>query len=145
MSSRARGARRVAAAVLVAALAAGCSGTPAQDPQGGGTGGGKGKGKGGRGGAAGAQPVVTTKVTQRDVPIDIAGVGNVEAYTTVSVKSQVTGQLQETFFHEGDIVKKGDKLFQIDQRPLEAALSQAEANLLRDQALLNQAEAQLDT
>jgi multidrug efflux system membrane fusion protein len=70
-------------------------------------------------------------------------VGNVEAYAGVSVRSQVTGQLQEAFFHEGDIVKKGDKLFAIDQRPLEASLQQAEANLVRDQALLNQAEAQL--
>jgi multidrug efflux system membrane fusion protein len=88
--------------------------------------------------------VVTTTVAQRDVPVDIAAVGNVEAYTSVSVRSQVTGQLQEAFFHEGDVVKKGDRLFTIDPRPLEAALEQAQANLVRDQALLNQAQAQLD-
>src|SRR6185436_8520956 len=105
-------------------------------------GGGRG-GRGGRGGGGGAQPVVTAKVTQRDVPVDLAAVGNVEAYTSVSVRSQVTGQLQEAFFKEGDVVKKGDKLFTIDQRPLEASLQQAEANLTRDQALLHQAEAQL--
>ena len=100
-------------------------------------------GRGAGGGAGAAQPVVVAKVTQRDVPVDIAGVGNVEAYTSVSVRSQVTGQLQETFFHEGDVVKKGDKLFAIDPRPLEAALQQAQATLTRDQAQLNQAEAQL--
>jgi multidrug efflux system membrane fusion protein len=61
----------------------------------------------------------------------------------VSVRSQVTGQLQEAFFKEGDVVKKGQKLFAIDPRPLEAALQQAQANLIRDQALLNQANAQL--
>jgi multidrug efflux system membrane fusion protein len=77
------------------------------------------------------------------VPVDIAAVGNVEAYTSISVRSQVTGQLQQSFFHEGDIVKKGDQLFTIDPRPLESALQQAEANLVRDRALLNQAEAQL--
>jgi multidrug efflux system membrane fusion protein len=87
--------------------------------------------------------VVTAKVTARDVPVDVAAVGNVEAYTSVSVRSQVTGQLQQAFFHEGDVVKKGDKLFTIDPRPLEASLQQAEATLTRDQALLNQAEAQL--
>ena len=108
---------------LIGVTAAACSGA-AQDPAGGaGAGGRGGGGRGGRGGRAaggGAQPVVVTKVTQRDVPVDIAAVGNVEAYTSVSVRSQVTGQLQEAFFHEGDIVKKGDKLFAIDQRPLEA-------------------------
>ena len=98
----------------------------------------------GRGGGGGAQPVVTAKVTQKDVPVDIAAVGNVEAYTTISVRSQVTGQLQQAFFHEGDVVKKGDKLFAIDPRPLEAALQQARGQpASRDQALLNQAEAQL--
>jgi len=78
------------------------------------------------------------------VPVDIAAVGNVEAYISISVRSQITGQLQDAFFHEGDVVKKGDKLFTIDPRPLQSALEQAQANLLRDQALLNQALAQLD-
>jgi multidrug efflux system membrane fusion protein len=77
------------------------------------------------------------------VPVEIVAVGNVEAYSTISVKSQVTGQLQQAFFHEGDVVRKGDRLFTIDPRPLEASLKQAEATLVRDQALLNQAEAQI--
>ncbi|HUL75353.1 MAG TPA: efflux RND transporter periplasmic adaptor subunit [Vicinamibacterales bacterium] len=132
--------------LLAVLAAAACSGTAA-DPAGGAGAGGRGAGRGGRGGGRGgggaAQPVVVTRVTQRDVPVDLAAVGNVEAYASVSVRSQVTGQLQEAFFREGDIVKKGDKLFAIDQRPLEAALQQAEANLTRDRALLNQAEAQL--
>ena len=76
-------------------------------------------------------------------PSGFAAVGNVEAYTSISVRSQVTGQLQEAFFHEGDIVRKGEQLFTIDPRPLESALLQAQATLVRDQALLNQAEAQL--
>jgi len=114
---------------------AGCSGSAA------GTGGG---GRGGRGrGDAGAVPVVTTKVAERDVPVDLAAIGNVEAYTTISVRSQVTGVLQEAAFQEGDFVKKGQVLFRIDRRPFEAALQQAQANYVRDQALLNQAEAQL--
>jgi len=125
--------------MLAPLVAAGCtSNTSAAGPGGGGRG-----GRGGRGGGGGGQPVVTTKVSQRDVPVDIAAVGNVEAYTSISVRSQVTGQLEQAFFHEGDIVKKGDQLFTIDQRPLESALQQAQANLVRDQALLNQAEAQL--
>jgi multidrug efflux system membrane fusion protein len=127
--------------LVVSTVAMGCRGS-AGDPAAAGGGGGRG-GKGGRGAAGGAQPVVMARVMQRDVPVDLAAVGNVEAYNSVSVRSQVTGQLQEAFFHEGDVVKKGDKLFTIDPRPLEASLKQAEANLLRDQAQLNQAEAQL--
>jgi len=119
--------------LLIAAT--GCSGSAA------GTGGG---GRGGRGrGDGGAVPVVTTKVTERDVPVDLAAIGNVEAYTTISVRSQVTGQLENAAFHEGDFVKKGQVLFTIDRRPFEAALEQASANFVRDQALLSQAEAQL--
>jgi len=123
--------------LLLLVVAAGCSGSAA------GTGGGGGRGGRGRGDGGGAVPVVTTKVADRDVPVDIAAIGNVEAFTTISVRSQVTGQLQEVLFREGDFVKKGQPLFKIDRRPFEAALQQAEANMVRDRALLNQAEAQL--
>ena len=125
----------ISSLVLLTA-AAGCSGSAE------GTGGG-GRGGRGRGGDAGAVPVVTTKVVERDVPVDIAAIGNVEAYTTISVRSQVTGQLEQAAFREGDFVKKDQLLFTFDKRPFEAALRQAEANLVRDQALLSQAEAQL--
>jgi multidrug efflux system membrane fusion protein len=125
----------VSGLVLLVA-AAGCSGSAA------GTGGG-GRGGRGRGDGGGAVPVVTTKVVERDVPVDLAAIGNVEAYTTISVRSQVTGVLQEAAFREGDFVKKGQVLFRIDRRPFEAALQQAQANMVRDQALLSQAEAQL--
>jgi multidrug efflux system membrane fusion protein len=67
----------------------------------------------------------------------------VEAYVTTSVRSQVTGQLLEVAFREGDVVKQGQLLFSLDRRPFEAALAQAEANLAKDRALLAQAEAQL--
>ena len=107
-----------------------------------GTGGG-GRGSRGRGGDGGPAPVVTTRVTEKDVPVDIAAIGNVEAYASISVRSQVTGQLMELSFHEGDSVKEGQQLFVLDRRPFESALAQAEANLLRDKALLAQAEAQL--
>jgi membrane fusion protein, multidrug efflux system len=100
-------------------------------------------GRGGRGGRGGDAPVVTAKVSQKDVPVDIAAIGNVEAYATISVRSQVTGQLQNVAFHEGDLVKTGQLLFTLDRRPFEAALAQAAANLTRDKALEAQAEAQL--
>ena len=116
----------------------GCTGTTAAD---GGAPASKG-GKGGKGGG-GAVPVVTAKVGQKDVPIDVAVVGNVEAYSTISVKAQVGGEITKVFFKEGDLVKKGDPLFTIDPRPLEAALAQVKANLAKDQALLAQAQANL--
>src|ERR1700704_2806620 len=141
LSSRASQFACAIVGLVFALFAAGCSsGSAAADspPAGGGRGGGR-----GRGGGGGVQPVVTAKVTQKDVPIDIAAVGNVEAYTTISVRSQITGQIEEAFFHEGDIVKKGALLFKIDPRPLASALQQSQANKTRDQALLAQAEAQL--
>jgi multidrug efflux system membrane fusion protein len=82
-------------------------------------------------------------VTQKDVPVELGAIGNVEAYETISVRSQITGVLTKVFFNEGDFVKAGDHLFTIDPRPYEAALKQAEANLARDKALLNQVMAQL--
>ena len=86
---------------------------------------------------------MTVRAAAKDVPVDLAAIGNVEAFATVSVRAQVTGQLQEILFREGDFVKESQKLFVIDRRPFEAALVQAEANLTRDKALLAQAEAQL--
>jgi membrane fusion protein, multidrug efflux system len=82
-------------------------------------------------------------VSQRDVPINVDVIGNVEAYSTITVKAQVGGELTKVSFHEGDSVKKGDLLFTIDARPFEAQLSQAQANLARDTAALSQAQANL--
>ena len=62
--------------------------------------------------------------------MEVQVIGNVEAYSTISVKAQVTGQLTNVYFQEGDFVKKDDLLFTIDQRPLEAALNQAQANVV---------------
>jgi multidrug efflux system membrane fusion protein len=102
-------------------------------------------GPGGRGrpGEGGPVPVVVAQVSQRDVPINVDVIGNVEAYSTITVKAQVGGELTKVSFHEGDSVKKGDLLFTIDARPFEAQLSQAQANLARDTAALSQAEANL--
>ena len=127
---------RILAAAVLAAAAAGCGNTSAAGPGGGGRG-------RGRGGDSGPAPVVTAKVSQKDVPVDLAAIGNVEAYATISVRAQVTGQLQEIAFQEGDGVRKGQQLFALDRRPFEAALAQADANFTRDKALLAQAEAQL--
>jgi membrane fusion protein, multidrug efflux system len=108
-----------------------------------GPGGGGGRGGRGRGGDSGPAPVVTAKAAEKDVPVDLAAIGNVEAYASISIRSQVTGLLQDIAFHEGDVVKAGSQLFTLDRRPFEAALAQADANLTRDKALLAQAEAQL--
>jgi membrane fusion protein, multidrug efflux system len=99
------------------------------------------KGKGGGGG--GPAPVVAAKVIEKTVPIEVSAVGNVEAYSTINVVPQISGQLTEIYFHEGDFVQKGQKLFSIDPSQLEAQVAQAEANLARDEALLSQAEANL--
>ena len=91
----------------------------------------------------GAVPVVVATVSQKDVPVNIDVIGNVEAYSTISVKAQVGGELTKVSFQEGEFVKKGDLLFTVDPRPYTAALSQAQANLSRDTAALGQAQANL--
>jgi membrane fusion protein, multidrug efflux system len=68
------------------------------------------------------------------MPVQVNAIGNVQAYSTVTVKSLVDGEIQQTFFTEGQDVRKGDMLFSIDPRPFQAALHQTEANLARDQA-----------
>jgi multidrug efflux system membrane fusion protein len=90
-----------------------------------------------------AVPVSVAQVARRDVPIDLQVVGNVEAYLTVNVKSQVSGEITRVFFGEGDFVKKGEQLFTIDQRTFEGQLNQTQANLAKDQAVLAQIEANL--
>src|SRR5437879_5638234 len=90
-----------------------------------------------------AAPVTVSKVTARSVPVEVQVIGNVEPYATIAVKSQVAGEIVEVHFTEGDYVKKGDLLFEIDRRPLEAQVAQAEANLARDTAQQRQAEANL--
>jgi len=102
------------------------------------------KGKGRGGGAGGAVPVVVATAVQRDVPIEIQAVGTVEAYKTISVKSQIAGQITDIYFNEGDYVKAGDKLFRIDPRLYEAQLAQAQANKEKSVALEAQAEANLE-
>lgn len=92
---------------------------------------------------ADAAPIVMAAVALKPVPIDLRVVGNVEAWSTISVKSLIGGELTRVFFTEGDFVKKGAQLFEIDPRPYQAALQQADANLARDQALLRQADANL--
>jgi len=79
-------------------------------------------------------PVIVSTTTQKTVPVQLRAIGNVEAHSTVMVKSKVGGELVRVYFTEGQDVKKGDPLFTIDPRPYDAALKQAEANLQRDLA-----------
>ncbi len=103
------------------------------------------KGAGPADGRAGAGvPPAAVRVAAaetRRVPIQLQGVGAVEPYRSVSVRSQVSGELQEVLFAEGDRVAKGQLLFRIDPRPFEAALRQARANEARSRALVEQAKA----
>lgn len=90
-----------------------------------------------------AVPVGVAAVEQKMVPLQETAVGNVQAYATVGVKSQIAGQIVQVHFTEGRDVKRGELLFTIDPRPPEAALRQSEANVAKDVAQLRQAEAAL--
>jgi multidrug efflux system membrane fusion protein len=89
-------------------------------------------------------PVVVAEVVQKVVPVQITAVGTIQAFTTVGVKSQVSGQIVKVHFKEGDEVHAGDVLFTIDPRPFEAAVRQAEATVAKGTAALKQAEATLE-
>jgi multidrug efflux system membrane fusion protein len=91
-----------------------------------------------------AVPVVAGTVTSHDVPIYLEGVGTVIAYNTVVVRSQIQGQLVSINFTEGQAVKTGDLLAQIDPRPYQAQIDQLVANRDRDQAQLVNAQANLN-
>jgi multidrug efflux system membrane fusion protein len=89
-------------------------------------------------------PVLTSRVEQRDVPIWLDGLGNVAAFYTVTVKTQVDGRIDRVLFIEGQKVKKGDVLIQIDPRPFAIQLESAQAALVRDQAQLKNGQLNLD-
>ena len=90
-----------------------------------------------------AVPVIAAKVQQHAVPIVLTGIGTVTALNTAVIRSQVTGLLVSVDFQEGQAVRKGDLLAQIDPRTYQAQLDQAEAALGRDKAHLANAEANL--
>ena len=89
-------------------------------------------------------PVVMGTVTSRDVPVYVEGIGAVQAFNMVNVRTRVDGQITEVFFKEGQQVKAGDPLFQIDPRPFEATLSQAKATKAKDEAQLQGAKLDLE-
>jgi len=127
------GVRRLAFAGLAAALItlAGCSSQPATGAAGAAPAGGRGGRGGGQGGPV---PVTTAAVVQKSMPVEISVIGSAEPLSTVSIRSQTTGQLTSVNFTEGEEVTKGQLLFSLDRRPLEAAVEQAKANLARDEA-----------
>jgi multidrug efflux system membrane fusion protein len=87
-------------------------------------------------------PVTVAVAEQKDVPVEIRVIGNVQPMQTVAVRAQITGLLTQVAFREGDDVQRGQLLFTIDPRPYQAALAQAQANLARDEAQLRNAESE---
>ena len=81
-----------------------------------------------------AVPVLAATVEQKDVPIRVHAIGAVEAYSTVAVKTQITGELTGVFFKEGDDVRKGQLIFTLDKRPFEAEVNRTQSNLAKDEA-----------
>jgi membrane fusion protein, multidrug efflux system len=108
--------------------------TEAQGP---GAPGGGGKGQGRQGGAAGfVVPVVVAKTVRGDLPVYFNGLGTVTAFNTVTVRSRVDGQITKINFKEGQSVRQGEDLVDIDSRPFQVQLEQAEGQLAKDQAQL---------
>lgn len=113
-------------------LLAGCAGSGAE----------KGKSAGKQ--KKNAVPITIALAERKTMPVLLQAVGNVEAYTTVAIKSQITGELQKVHFKEGGKVKKGDLLFSIDPRPYKAKLKEMEANLAKDLAEQENARKQVN-
>jgi multidrug efflux system membrane fusion protein len=94
--------------------------------------------------AAPGVPVTAGTVAAQDVPVFLNGIGTVQAYNMVAIKSRVDGQIVKVDFKEGQDVKEGEPLLQIDPRPFQAALEQAQANKQKDEAQLVGAQLDLD-
>jgi membrane fusion protein, multidrug efflux system len=89
-------------------------------------------------------PVTVAKAIAKSVPVQVEVIGNVEAYSNVSVRTQIAGEIERAYFTQGQDVKKGQLLFTLDRRPFQATLDQLEANLARDEAQLANARAQAE-
>ncbi|MGZ4879303.1 MAG: efflux RND transporter periplasmic adaptor subunit, partial [Candidatus Angelobacter sp.] len=128
---------RILMCACMALMLSACGNTSADSKQKGGG------GKGGRGGAQMTIPVAVAKAEVRDLPVLLNGLGSVDAYNTVAVKSRIDGQLIKVNVREGQEVKQGELLAEIDPRPYQVQLSQAEATLFKDQAALKDARLNL--
>ena len=98
-------------ALLACAILTGCSRTTATAP------------------SAPAVPVLAASVEQKDVPVEIQAIGSVEAFSIVTVKTQITGELTDVLFKEGQQVRQGQLIFKLDERPYLAELKKQQANL----------------
>ena len=88
-------------------------------------------------------PVTAATAEKMDVPLEVTAVGHVDAYSNVAVRTRVGGEVTKVAFREGQDVKAGDLLFELDRRPYQAALAEAEANLERDRARGREADENL--
>jgi len=120
----------LAMALAICALLAGCSSQSAKSAR--------------ASGPPPAVPVGVATVKQGDFNVYLNGLGSVQAYYTVSLKTRIDGQIMQVNFREGQDVRTGDLLIVIDPRPYQVALDQAKANLVKDEAQLTNAKAQYD-
>jgi multidrug efflux system membrane fusion protein len=147
-SSKRRGFIWLLALLIIAGVAGYAvwrAGHPAPAPQNAVNGPRRGPGGGpGRVGAIGPVPVVVALASRASVPLYLNGLGNVTAFYTVTVKSRVDGQMMKADFNEGDLVKEGQVLFEIDPRPFQVQLEMTQGALAHDEAVLNEARIDLE-